>query len=146
MGYKKIVCGVTCSEASARAAARAAQIAKDDDAELIYVNVADSTFLKGNTISSRPHHAEDALLRFGDHCLQYAREIARALGVTSRTTTRKGRVYGVIRELILEEHADLLVIGHESRTFFEKFILNGQVEKHIDKLKEETGIDVVVVE
>jgi len=146
MGYKKIVCGVTCSEASARAATRAAQIAKDDNAELIYLNVADTTFLKGITVSSRPQHAEDSLLCFGDHCLQYAKEIARALGVSSRTATRTGRVYTVIKDFILEEQADLLVIGHETRTFFERFILNGEVERHVDKLKNETGIDVVVVE
>lgn len=146
MGYKKIVCGVTCSEASARAAGRAAQIAKDNNAELIYLNVADSTFIKGLTVSSRRHHAEDVLLRFGDHCLEYAGEIANAFGVKCRTETRTGRVYEVIRDFILEEHADLLVIGHEARTFFEKFILNGEVEKHVDTLKEETGIDVVIVE
>ncbi len=146
MGYNKIVCGVTCSEASARAAARAAHLAKEHGAELIYLNVVDSTFLKGITVSSRPHHAEDALLHFGDHCLQYALEIANVLGVDARTTTRRGRVYIVIREFILEEGADLLVIGHEQRTFFERFLLNGEVEKHAERLRQETGVDVIVVE
>jgi hypothetical protein len=37
------------------------------------------------------------------------------------------------------------VIGHKKHTFFEKTMLKGAVENHVDKLKEETGVEVNVV-
>ncbi len=146
MGYNKIVCGVTCSEASARAAAKAAGIAQEMGAELIFLNVADITFIKGSTISLQRTFAEDTLFNFGNQCLKFAGEIASALGVQARTVSRRGRIRDVIREVILEEKADLLVIGHEQRTFFERFIFNGEVEKHVARIKENIDIDVIVVE
>jgi hypothetical protein len=44
-----------------------------------------------------------------------------------------------------EQKADLLVLGHEERTFFEKHLFEGSVEDHIQELKARTGAEVTVI-
>ena len=47
MAYKKIVCGVTASAHSQKAALEAAKLAKQHGAALVYVYAMDLAFLKG---------------------------------------------------------------------------------------------------
>jgi hypothetical protein len=47
--------------------------------------------------------------------------------------------------VVMEEKADLLVLGHEDRSFFEKLMFKGNVEDHVEELKQQTGTAVTVV-
>jgi nucleotide-binding universal stress UspA family protein len=146
MGYKSIVCAVTGSEPGKKAAMRAATIAKADGADLTYVYAVDLTFLRGGrTGLATSHQVELSLEDLGRHILDSVEEIARTQGVAARKLILKGPVQEVLKKVILEQRADLLILGHEDRTFFEKFLMEGDAEDHIERLKKETGVDVAVI-
>lgn len=146
MAYKSIVCGVTGSEHAKKAALEAATLAKANEADLAYVYAVDLTFLRGgSTGSATSREVEQSLENLGRHILDTAQEIASVQGVAPKKVIMKGPVQEVLKKVIIEQKADLLILGHEERTFFEKFLTEGDVEDHIEKLKEETGVEVKVV-
>ena len=65
--------------------------------------------------------------------------------MTAKKILKKGLVLGVLIQVVQEEKADLLVLGHEPRTFFEKAIFDGNVEDHLELLKKQTGAEVKVI-
>ena len=145
MAYKTIVCGVTGSEASRKAAIEATRLAKDNKANLIYVYAIDTTFLEGMTIELTSDFAQKTLEHLGGRILERAEEISSAEGVTSKKILRPGAVLEVLKQVLAEEKADLLVIGHENRSFFEKVLFKGEVEDHIQELINQTGVQVQLI-
>ena len=145
MDYKTIVCGVTGSLHSQKAALEAAIMASQSHAELIYVYVVDVSFLRRGSGSITSGAVADSLDRLGEQFLDFAEELAKAHGVTARKILRKGPVLDELIQVVHEEKADLLVLGHEPRTFFEKALFNGSVEDHLELLKKQTGAEVMVI-
>jgi nucleotide-binding universal stress UspA family protein len=143
MEYTSIVCGVTGSAHSQKAALEAAHLARKNGARLTYVYAVDITFLRGGITITQ--NVEKSLERLGNHIVKIAVEIASTLGVTPKKVVGKGHVMEVLKKTILEEKADLLVLGHQKRTFFERALFKGSVENQIGELKRQTGIDVTVV-
>jgi nucleotide-binding universal stress UspA family protein len=143
MEYTSIVCGVTGSAHSQKAALEAAYLAKKNGARLTYVYAIDITFLRGGITGLQ--QVEKSLERLGNHILEFAADMALTLGVTSKKMVGKGSVLEVLKKTILEEKADLLVLGHEERTFFEKALFKGNVEDQIKEMKKQTGVDVTMV-
>lgn len=148
MGYRSIVCGVTGSSRSQKAALEAALLARRDNARLTYVYAADVSFLKQTGVSTKfsAQVVEEDLEKLGGHILDIAEEIARGQGVEPKMVVKAGEILNVLKEIVREEEADLLVLGHEERTFFEKALFKGDVEDHIRELKEQTGVDVLVID
>jgi len=146
MGYKCIVCGVTGSETAQKAALEAAALAKKDNAKLVYVYAVDASFLGKSLMAEvSQSHVEDSLVSLGTHILDHAAELARPLGALPEKIVRTGAPIKVLREVMLEKEADLLVVGHEERTRFERMIVEGEVEKYIESLKKETGAEVMII-
>ena len=146
MGYKCIVCGVTGSAHSQKAALEAGALAKKDNAKLIYVYAVDASFLDSSLMAKASHsHVEDALMNLGNHILDHAEDLIRPLGVRPKKVVKKGAPMQVLQEVVLEEKADLLMIGHEERTRIERKLVKGEVEKHLDELKKATGAEVTIV-
>jgi nucleotide-binding universal stress UspA family protein len=145
MGYTSIVCGVTGSAHAQKAALEAAALAKQHNAKLTYVYVVDVGSLTASIGGLSKSLAEDGLERLGDHILAFAEQLAQSQEVTPKKIVRRGAVLEVLRQVVLEEKADLLVLGHEKRTFFEKAMFKGNVEDHIQELKQQTGVEVSVV-
>jgi nucleotide-binding universal stress UspA family protein len=145
MTYKAIVCGVTGSEPSQKAALEAARLAKENQAGLTYVYAVDVKFLKGLTVQLTPDFAEKTLEHLGGHILERAEESATSQGLTAKKVIRSGAVLEVLKEVVREEKADLLVLGHEDRSFFEKILFGGEVEDHVQELIKQTGVNVLVV-
>ena len=143
MEYTSIVCGVTGSAHSQKAALEAAHLARKNGARLTYVYAIDVTFLRGGITSAQ--NVEKSLERLGNHIVEIAVEIASTLGVTPKKVVGKGHVMEVLKKTILEEKADLLVLGHQKRTFFEKALFKGSVENQIAELKRQTGVEVTVI-
>lgn len=146
MGYKCIVCGVTGSESAQKAALEAAVLARKNSAKLIYVYAVDASFLGKSLMAEVSQtHVEDSLVNLGDHILDHAEALVRHLGVLPEKIIRKGSPMQILKEVILEKEADLLVVGHEERTRFERRLLQGEVEEHIEAFKKETGVEVTIV-
>ncbi len=146
MGYTSIVCGVTGSAHAQKAALEAAVLAKENNARLTYVYAVDVGFLRsGITVQLSSEYAEDSLLHLGKHILEHAEILAKSQGITPKTLVRKGPVLEVLKAVMSEEKADLLVLGHEDRTFFEKALFKGDVEDHVQELKDQTGAEVTVI-
>jgi nucleotide-binding universal stress UspA family protein len=143
MAYQCIVCGVTGSAHAQSAAMEAAILAKEHNARLIYVYAVDTSFLRGGVASSSG--VQDSLLKLGNHILDMAEELAKAQGVTPQKIVRQGAALDVLKAVVTEEKADLLMLGHEKRTIFEKALFHGEVEDHVKELQEQTGISVRVV-
>jgi len=145
MGYTSIVCGVTGSAHAQKAALEAAALAKRDNARLTYVYAVDIGFLKGSVGGMSSDIAGEGLERLGEHILDYAVELAQSQGVTPKKIVRRGAPLEVLKQVVGEEQADLLVLGHEERSFFEKALFRGEVEDHIEELKQQTHIEVTVI-
>lgn len=146
MGYQCIVCGVTGSIHAQKAALEAAALAKKDDARLVFVYAVDASFLGQSLMAEVSQgHVETSLLRLGDHILAHAEELVAPLGIVPEKIVRMGAPLEVIEQVIREEKGDLLVVGHEERTRFERNLVKGEVEKHVDVLKKATGANVMVV-
>lgn len=145
MAYTSIVCGVTGSAHAQKAALEAAALAKRDNAKLTYVYVVDVGFLRGSVGGMSSGIAGEGLERLGQHILGFAEQLAQSQGVTPKKIVRRGAVLEVLKQVVLEEKADLLVLGHEERTFFEKALFKGSVEDHAEELKQQTGTEVTVI-
>jgi nucleotide-binding universal stress UspA family protein len=144
MSYQCIVCGVTGSAHAQGAALEAAILAKQQNARLVYVYAADISFLKGGVAGHKG--VEASLMRLGEHVVDMAGELAVSQGVNPKKVVRKGPVMEVLKAVVLEEKADLLMLGHEKRTIFEKAMFGGEVEDHAKKLESQTGVAVKIVE
>lgn len=146
MAYRSIVCGVTGSAHAQKAALEAAVLAKENNAALTYVYAVDIDFLRsGITVQLPPEFAEDSLTHLGGHIVELAGKLADSQGVKAKKVVRKGPILKVLQAVVSEEQADLLVLGHENRTFFEKAFFKGNVEDHVQELKDQTGIEVAVI-
>ena len=146
MTYKKIVCGVTASAHSQKAALEAAKLAKQCGAELIYVYAVDLAFLKGGKLGSLSQDViAQSIEKLGRQIVDLAEQIAASEGVKTEKMVRRGTVLEVLGQVMSEQKADLLVLGHEERTFFEKHLFEGSVEDHIQELKARTGAEVTVI-
>ena len=145
MGYTSIVCGVTGSAHAQKAALKAAALAKRDNARLTYVYAVDTGFLRGSVGGMSASLAGDGLERLGEHILNYAEQLAQSQGVTPKKIVRRGSPLEVLKQIVREEQADLLVLGHEERSFFEKTLFKGNVEDHVVELKQQTGAEVAVI-
>ncbi|MEJ5375237.1 MAG: universal stress protein [bacterium] len=146
MGYKKIVCAVTGSEASERAALEAAFLARESQAPLVFLYAVDASFVHGMTVEVRPEFAEKSLEHMGRQILERMEEIARKEGVQAKGLLKRGRLMDVIKKVVLEEGADLLVLGKEKPSFFEKVLFKQEeVEDHVDELRKRTSVEVMLV-
>jgi nucleotide-binding universal stress UspA family protein len=83
--------------------------------------------------------------KLGKKILDLAEQIAASEGVKPEKIVRRGTVLEVLGQVMNEQKADLLVLGHEERTFFEKHLFKGDVEDHIRELKARTGAEVTVI-
>ncbi len=90
MAYKKIVCGVTASAHSQKAALESARLARQDGTEFVYVYAVDLDFLAGGRMGSLSQDVIGTSLEaLGRHILNYAEQIAAAEGVKPRKLVRR---------------------------------------------------------
>jgi nucleotide-binding universal stress UspA family protein len=141
-----IVCAVTGSDSSLRAASQAAALAEERNATLVLVFAVDMNFLDGMAVELSGRVAAEALHQVGETILEDAARPALSRGVTAKKVLRDGPLLDVVKEVVRQEKASLLVIGHEPRSFFEKVVFKREsVEDHLQELKTETGVEVMVV-
>ncbi len=147
MPYSTIVCGVTGSAHAQKAALEAAVLAKRDNAKLVYVYAVDASFLSSGrgTVELSSEAVNDSLANLGEHILFHAEQLARTQGVVPEKVLRRGPVLEVLKQVVSEQKADILLLGHEERSFFDRMLFKGSVEDHVQELKGQTGVEVDIV-
>lgn len=118
---KSIVCGVTGSLGSQRAAADAAVLAAQTGAKLTYVHVVEPPSPAERFSDPLTRAFKEAMLvEIGIKILINAERIATARGVAPVKYLKKGPLAKCLLEVAKELDSDLLVLGGRRGTIFEK--------------------------
>lgn len=143
--YRVIVCAITGSEVSQKAVLGAALLAKENEAHLILVYAVDASFVKGTTVELPTGFAEEQMERLGNKLLDQAENIAKEQGTSCEKIMRKGPLLKVIAEVASETGGELLVLGLESRSFFEKILFGATLQDDVRELRRQTGLEVAII-
>ena len=107
----RILCATRGGEASHRTQDAAIALAKEQGDELIFLYVADSSFLN-QTAAPLVIDVESRLAKMGKFQLLIAQERAAAQGISARAMVREGRLQAELVGAARELEVDLIVLGH----------------------------------
>ena len=107
----RILCATRGGEASRRTQEAAIALAKEQGDELIFLYVADSSFLN-HTAAPLVIDVEARLVKMGEFQLLVAKERAAAQGISAQTIVRKGKLRAELVGAARELEVDLIVLGH----------------------------------
>ena len=106
----RILCATRGGEASHRPQDAAIALAKKQGDELIFLYVADSSFLN-QTAAPLVVDVESRLVKMGEFLLLMAQERAAAQGISAQTIVREGRLRAELVGAARELEVDLIVLG-----------------------------------
>jgi len=141
---RPIVCATRGGQVSRRTQKRAIVLAKERDAELIFLCVVDPTFA-GPVNESLAAALKDELKRLGRSLLSIAQTRAREQGVVTQAVTRCGPVWQNIEEYVREVDADTLVIGSPRTESTSQAFSPGDVHRFAETMLQSTDVEIVVV-
>ncbi len=132
MIYKKILVAVDGSETSTLAMQEAINLAKDQQATLRIIYVADA-FVVGDGVHFDFEQYENTVRGYGMAILNKMKPLAQEVGVTVESDIIENTEHSVrIPEKIVEEanawHANLLVVGTHGRRGFNRLVLGSVAE------------------
>jgi nucleotide-binding universal stress UspA family protein len=141
---KRIVCATRGWTASRRVQEQAISLATTHEAELVFLYVADSCSC-GTLSGELVQVLEDELTRIGRSLLHIAHVRAREQGVEAGMVARCGSVRETILQFVMEEQADVLVIGApRSVSGTQEFGVEG-IHAFAEEVTKATGAQVIVV-
>jgi nucleotide-binding universal stress UspA family protein len=138
----KILCATRGGEASLRSQDAAIALAKQRNDELIFVFVADISFL--NQIAAPlVVNVEERLAKMGRFQLAMAQERAAAQGVTAQAVVRRGRLRAELVAAVRELTVDLIVLGRplDQQAIFDDTAL----QAFATSLQVVTGVEVRIL-
>lgn len=138
----KILCATRGGEASRNTEDYAIMLAKERDAELVFLYVVDTSFMD-RTAAPVVVDVEAQIEKMGDFLLAVVQERAAKEGVRTRVLHCQGRVREEIRNCILEEGADTVVLGRPHGE--ESIFAETGVSPFAEELERETGAQVILV-
>lgn len=141
---KPIVCATRGGQASRRTQERAIELAKERGAELIFICVVDPTFT-GPVDEELEEALSDELKRLGGSLLHIAKARAEKQGVPAEMVVQCGSVWDDIQTYLEEVDAATLVIGVPQEEPPLEAFGSESVRDVIEKLREETDVEIVVV-
>ena len=106
----RILCATRGGEASHRTQDAAIALAKEQGDELIFLYVADYSFLN-QTAAPLVVDVEARLVRMGEFLLLMAQERAAVQGISAQTVVREGRLRAELVGVVRELEVDLVVLG-----------------------------------
>ena len=153
MAINKIICATKGSKESQLAEDKAIEIAKENNASLVFLHIIDIELLeKGGDVSELAlEDLEAGMKNIGNVILQAAMEKAIENGIAPDRIAReedKGKFMDVIKAHVENHRADLVVVGHSmaSKGFVDRFLLSkektGAFEK---KIKEQVKCEIRIV-
>ena len=107
----RILCATRGGEASHRTQDAAIALAKEQGDELIFLYVADSSFLN-QTAAPLVIDVESRLVKMGEFQLLMAQERAAAQGISAQAIVREGKLRAELVGAARELEVDLIVLGH----------------------------------
>ena len=138
----KIICATRGGEASRSTEDYAIALAKERDAELVFLYVVETSFM--DRIAAPVVVDVGAQIeKLGDFLLAVVQERAAREGVQARVLHRHGRVREEIKNCILEEGADIVVLGRPRGE--ESIFAETGVSPFAEELERETGAEVILV-
>lgn len=137
-----ILCATRGGEASVRSQQRAIEIAKENNAKLVFIFVSDVRFLEKYSAKHVPGMDQE-MENLGEFLLLMAKERAEKEGVEADYTVRSGDFKAALVEAAKDVGAELIVLG---RPADDNVTTMDYLENTLSPaLKEETGCDVQVV-
>lgn len=117
----RILCATRGGEASHRTQDAAIALAKEQGDDLVFLYVADSSFLN-HTAAPLVVDVQSRLVKMGEFQLLMAKERAAAQGVSAQTVVREGKLRAELVGAARELEVDLIVLGrpvdrHEEAVF-----------------------------
>lgn len=107
----RILCATRGGEASRHTQDAAIALAKERGDDLIFLYVADSSFLN-QTAAPLVVDVESRLVKMGEFQLLMAQERAAAQGISAQTVVREGKLRAELVGAARELEADIIVLGH----------------------------------
>jgi len=138
----KILCATRGGEASRNTEDYAIQLAKEQGAELMFLYVVETSFMD-RMAAPVVVDVEAQIERMGVFLLAAVQERAAKEGVEARMVHRHGPVREEIRDCILEEGADIVVLGRPRGE--EAIFAETGVSPFAEELARETGAQVILV-
>ena len=127
----RILCATRGGEASHRTQDAAIALAKEQGDELIFLYVADSSFLN-QTAAPLVVDVESRLVKMGEFLLLMAQERAAAQGISAQTVVREGRLRAELVGVARELEVDLVVLGRP-------------VDRHQQAIFDETALQAFAI-
>lgn len=133
MAYKKILVAVDGSETSTVAMQEAINLAKNQQAKLRVIFVADDFVVVGDGVRFDYKQYENAVRGYGMALLSNMESLAQKAGLTVESAIIENPEHAVrIPEKILQDasawHADLVVVGTHGRRGFHRLVLGSVAE------------------
>lgn len=141
--YKKILVGVDWSDASLKAARRAAEVASNARAELTLITVVPPpTAFLGELMTPEIVDTAPLVESSKERLKKLAEELIREYGLTTVSTdVIVGEPSDVIVDYAVEGGYDLIVLGKRRLSSLERFILGSITKKVVEK----SPIDVLII-
>ncbi len=141
---KPIVCATRGGEACRRTQERAIQLAKEQNAELIFLYAADPGIV-GPVDESLHEALKKETSRLGTALLHMAQARAEKQGLTAQTLVLQGPAQESIIEYLQELGAGTLVLGAPRSGAAPAVFTSEGIRGFADTIGEETEMDVVIV-
>ncbi len=141
-GIRHIVVSTRGSESCKRAEGKAIELARMEKTKLTFLYVIDPSFLSG--IPRRVHGVRDTekgLEGIGKLILERAKEKALKRGVDAEIRFGKGSWKEEIKDFVIRNKVDILIVGGEKRSFLKRLLIKGSPEE----ISKETGVKVKVI-
>jgi len=137
----KILCATRGGEASWRTQDKAIELAKERGDELIFLYVADMSFMD-KTAAPVVVDAESGVKRMGGFLLAMAQEHAREKGLEAQVIIREGKTREEIKAAAKELEVDCVVLGLPT----EEGVFREEAMRAFGReIEEETGAEVFLV-
>lgn len=141
---KPIVCATRGGEACRRTQERAIELAKERDADLIFLYVADPSVVEA-VDESLVDALKSEMARLGRALLRIAQGRAQKQGLTARTAVLHGPVQQSIKDYLGQVEAATLVIGVPRAGAVPRAFTLEEIQRFSQAVRQETDVEVVVV-
>lgn len=144
--FKQILCAVRAGPESREAVTEAVNLARESSAKLTFFYVINAEFLGQAAISRTKSGIYHELLEMGKFTMLILCDRAQRRGVRDVDfIIREGNIRKQMRQIAIETHAEIMVVGKPTRSPTANIFKMGEVEKFARELAEEGKLKVIVV-